>query len=163
MSVDQEGGDLDFNNWVNRGMAVRGGHSVYQCLANLTAALEFMGQLNAAEYNGAAGALSLLPAAGALLGSPTHEMWIVYKLVSVAGVLSMFLSLGGSITPSNVSDYSTDHTTYVREGTEKFVSSYPFVWLALETRWSQQVPPRFIITKPSDSSDRGKFWYGIKS
>ncbi|KAH0593773.1 hypothetical protein MHUMG1_08524 [Metarhizium humberi] len=104
-SVDQEGGDFDLDNWVNRGMAIHRGGSVYQCLANLTAALELVGQLNAAEYNGAAGALSLLPTAGALLGAPTREMWIVYKLVPLAGVLSMFLSLGGSITPSNVGEY----------------------------------------------------------
>lgn len=105
ISVDQEGGDLDFNNWVDRGMTIRRGDSVYQCLANLTVALEQLGQLSAAEYNGAAGALSLLPTAGALLGAPTREMWIVYKLVPLAGVLSMFLSLGGSITPSNVGEY----------------------------------------------------------
>lgn len=104
-SIDQEGGNLHLDIWVNRGMTIRGGNSVYQCLANLTAALELVGQLNAAEYNGAASALSLLPTAGALLGAPTREMWIVYKLVPLAGVLSMFLSLGGSITPSNVGDY----------------------------------------------------------
>ncbi|KAH7144096.1 hypothetical protein B0J13DRAFT_595692 [Dactylonectria estremocensis] len=85
-SIDQEGGRLDFDNWVNRGMTMRKGDS-------------------RAEYNGAAGALSLLPTAGALLGAPTREMWIVYKLVPLAGLLSMFLSLSGSITPSNVGEY----------------------------------------------------------
>ncbi|KAI0968732.1 hypothetical protein F4678DRAFT_481914 [Xylaria arbuscula] len=104
-SVNQEGGDFDFYNWVDRGMVIRGGDSVYSCLANLTAALELVGQLNQAEYNGAAGALSLLPTAGALLGAPTREMWILYKLVPISGILSMLLSLGGSITPSNVGDY----------------------------------------------------------
>jgi hypothetical protein len=104
-SVDQVSGDLDFHNWVNRGMTIRKGDTVYQCLANLTAALELVGELSSAEYNGAAGALSLLPTAGALLGAPTREMWIVYKLVPLAGVFSMFLSLGGSITPSNVGEY----------------------------------------------------------
>ncbi|KAI0156550.1 hypothetical protein GGR57DRAFT_511484 [Xylariaceae sp. FL1272] len=107
-SVNQEGGEFDFNNWLNRGMTIRGGDTVYSCLANLTAALELVGQLNQAEYNGAAGAMSLLPTAGALLGAPTREMWIVYKLIPVAGILSMFLSLGGSITPSNVGDYDPD-------------------------------------------------------
>lgn len=104
-SVDQEGGSFDLANWVDRGMTIRGGDSVYQCLANLTAALELVGQLNNADYSGAAGALSLLPTAGALLGAPTREMWIVYKLVPLAGLFSMFLSLGGSITPSNVGEY----------------------------------------------------------
>ncbi|ETS82470.1 hypothetical protein PFICI_04346 [Pestalotiopsis fici W106-1] len=109
-SVDQEGGDLDFHNWVQRGKTIRGGDSVSSCLANLTAALELVGSLNAAEYNGAAGALSILPTAGALLGAPTREMWIVYKLVPIAGVLSMLLSLGGSLTPSNVGHYNPDES-----------------------------------------------------
>lgn len=107
-SVDQEGGSFDLSNWMARGMTIRGGDSVYQCLANLTVALEQVGQLNAAEYNGAAGALSLLPTAGALLGAPTRELWVVFKLVLLAGVLRMFLSLGGSITPSNVGDYDSE-------------------------------------------------------
>ncbi|KAK1767789.1 hypothetical protein QBC33DRAFT_558618 [Phialemonium atrogriseum] len=41
---------------------------------NLTAALDLVGQLNVAEYNGAAGALSLLPTAGALPGFLTRQM-----------------------------------------------------------------------------------------
>ncbi|EEU48960.1 uncharacterized protein NECHADRAFT_75641 [Fusarium vanettenii 77-13-4] len=104
-SVDQAGGSLDFDNWVDRGMTIRKGSNVYECLANLTAALDLVGSLSQGEYNGAAGALSLLPTAGALLGAPTREMWIVYKLVPLAGLLSMFLSLGGTITPSNVGEY----------------------------------------------------------
>ncbi|KAK8096075.1 hypothetical protein PG999_014097 [Apiospora kogelbergensis] len=107
-SVDQEEGELDFSNWVNRGMAIRTGGSIHECLGNLTAALDLVGKLNEFEYAGAAGALTLLPTAGALLGAPTREMWIVYKLVPIAGLLSMLLSLGGSITPSNVGDYDPD-------------------------------------------------------
>ncbi|KAK8859928.1 hypothetical protein PGQ11_010662 [Apiospora arundinis] len=108
ISVDQEEGELDFNNWVNRGMTIRTGDSIHECLGNLTVALDLVGKLNEFEYAGASGALSLLPTAGALLGAPTREMWIVYKLVPIAGLLSMFLSLGGSITPSNVGDYDPD-------------------------------------------------------
>ena len=44
------------------------------------------GQASQAEYSGAAGALSLLPTAGALIGPPAAEMWIVFKLVPIAGV-----------------------------------------------------------------------------
>ncbi|KAI3342153.1 hypothetical protein F4824DRAFT_495090 [Ustulina deusta] len=86
-------------------MTILSGDSVYSCLENLTAALELVGQLSQAEYKGAADALSLLLTAGALLGAPTREMWILYKLVPFSGILSMFLSLGGSITSSNVGDY----------------------------------------------------------
>jgi hypothetical protein len=107
LAVNQEGGWFYFMNWVNRGMTIRSGPDVRQCLLNLAKALEEVEVLSAAEYNGAAGALSLLPTAGALLGAPTREMWIVYKLVPIAGLLSMFLSLGATITPSDVGEYDS--------------------------------------------------------
>ncbi|KAH7156356.1 hypothetical protein EDB81DRAFT_840495 [Dactylonectria macrodidyma] len=75
-SFERGNGNLDFGNWVDRGMT-----------------------------NGAARALSLLPTAGALLSAPAREMCIVYRLVSLADLLSVFPSLGGSITPSNVGEY----------------------------------------------------------
>ncbi|KAI1343876.1 hypothetical protein F5Y15DRAFT_411729 [Xylariaceae sp. FL0016] len=84
------GGGLDVVGWVDRGKKIRAaGHDV-ACASNLTVALETVSQLYQAEYNGAAGALGLLPTAGALLGAPTREI------------------LGGSITPSNVRDYDPD-------------------------------------------------------
>lgn len=107
-SVDQEEGELDFNNWASRGMAIRTGDSIHECLGNLTAALDMVGKLNEFECAGTSGALSLLPTAGALLGAPTRELWIVYKLAPLAGLLSLLLSLGGSITPSNFGDYDPD-------------------------------------------------------
>ena len=75
-------------------MKARPGESFYQCLANLTAALDLVGQLSNAEYDGASSALSLLPTAGALLGASIWEMRIVYKMVPLAGILTMILSLG---------------------------------------------------------------------
>lgn len=110
-SVNQEGGSFDINFWAKRGNLIRSGSSVYQCLANLTVALEQVGELNNAEYGGAAGALSLLPTAGALLGAPSKEMWIVYKLVPLAGILSMFLSLGATIAPDNATDFDPEKKT----------------------------------------------------
>lgn len=110
-SVNQEGGNFDINFWAERGNLIRRGSSVYQCLANLTVALEQVGELNNAEYGGAAGALSLLPTAGALLGAPSKEMWIVYKLVPLAGILSMFLSLGATIAPDNATDFDPEKKT----------------------------------------------------
>ncbi|KAJ8108579.1 hypothetical protein ONZ43_g6382 [Nemania bipapillata] len=119
-SVDEESGWFYINNWIDRGVKIRSGNSLYSCLANLTVALGQVGDLNNAEYNGAAGAMSLLPTAGALLGAPTREMWIVYKLVPIAGILSMFLSLGGSITPSNVGDYEDEPFSF-----GGFIPTYP--------------------------------------
>lgn len=34
-------------------------------------------------------------------------MWILYKLVPLAGILSMFLSMGATITPSDVGEYES--------------------------------------------------------
>jgi hypothetical protein len=99
------------NFWVERARVIRRGGSNYQCLANLAAALEQVGQLTNAEYGGAAGALSLLPTAGAHLGAPSKEMWIVYKLVPLAGILSMLLSLGATIWPDNTSNFDPEKTT----------------------------------------------------
>jgi hypothetical protein len=61
--------------------------------------------LSNAEYNSAAGALSLLPTAGALIGAPTKELWMVFKLMPLAGVLAMLLSLGGTVVPSEAGEY----------------------------------------------------------
>ncbi|KAF2000172.1 hypothetical protein P154DRAFT_410884, partial [Amniculicola lignicola CBS 123094] len=108
LAVDQEGGWFYFDSWTRRGNTIRSGPDVRQCLLNLAKALEEVGVLAAAEYNGAAGALSLLPTAGALLGAPTREMWIVYKLVPLAGILSMFLSLGATITPRDAGEFTSE-------------------------------------------------------
>ena len=94
--------------WDERGRKIRQGggpNSTDFCLGNLSLALHELGVLNGAEYNGAAGALSLLPTAGALIGSPTKELWVVYKLMPLAGVLAMFLSLGGTMVPTQAGAY----------------------------------------------------------
>lgn len=64
-----------------------------------------MGSLESASTNGSSGALTLLPTAGALIGPPTKELWVVYKLMPLAGILSIPLSLGGNIVPTEVHDY----------------------------------------------------------
>jgi len=103
--VGNETGWFYLNNWDQRGRIIRAG-TTDECLANLSYALSSVGYLNVAEYSGASSALSLLPTAGALIGAPTREMWVVFKLMPVAGILSMFLSLGGTITPTSISDYN---------------------------------------------------------
>ena len=47
----------------------------------------------------------MLPTAGALITAPTRELWVLLQLVPVAGILNIFLSLGGSITPKDAGDY----------------------------------------------------------
>jgi hypothetical protein len=106
-AVDEVSGWFYFDLWVRRGMQIRDDTDTHQCLLNLAKALDDVKVISAAEYNGAAGALALLPTVGALLGAPTREMWIVYKLVPIAGILTMFLSLGATITPSDVGEYES--------------------------------------------------------
>ncbi|ERF76036.1 hypothetical protein EPUS_01369 [Endocarpon pusillum Z07020] len=88
-----------------RGMLIRAGRTNEECLGNLSWVLDNLNPLSAAEYNGAASGLTLLPTAGALIGAPAKELWIVYKLMPVAGVLTMCLSLGGTIMPSQAGQY----------------------------------------------------------
>ncbi|KAI4287940.1 MAG: hypothetical protein L6R35_002802 [Caloplaca aegaea] len=106
--IDRATGWFFMGAWNERGNLIRqasGPNSTAYCLGNLSVALHQLGTLNGAEYNGAAGALSLLPTAGALVGSPTKELWVVYKLMPLAGILSMFLSLGGTMVPTQAGAY----------------------------------------------------------
>ncbi|KAL8796440.1 MAG: hypothetical protein Q9182_007373 [Xanthomendoza sp. 2 TL-2023] len=106
--IDHATGWFFMDAWGQRGNLIRqarGPNSTLYCLGNLSLALHELGTLNGAEYNGAAGALSLLPTAGALVGSPTKELWVVYKLMPLAGILSMFLSLGGTMVPTQAGAY----------------------------------------------------------
>ena len=91
--------------WTQRARMIRSGGTDVECLGNLSLALSQLSDLSAGEYNGASGALSLLPTAGALIGAPSKELWLVFKLMPLAGVLSMMLSLGGTIIPSSANDY----------------------------------------------------------
>ncbi|CAL3971606.1 unnamed protein product [Diplocarpon coronariae] len=112
-----QGSGLSFSvaQWDARGTTIRAGGTIEFCLGNLSMAIDQLTRVNAAEYNGAAGALSLLPTAGALIGAPTKELWVVTKLMPLAGILSMLLSLGGSMVPSTASEYNPSDT-YTYEG-----------------------------------------------
>ena len=96
---------FDWKNWTGTAGGIRDGTNRSQCLANLNLALQVIGPLENAEMSGSSGALTLLPTAGALIGAPTKELWVVYKLMPIAGILSMLLSLGGNIVPTEASDY----------------------------------------------------------
>lgn len=101
-----------WREWSNVATSIRTGPTRLSCYANLDAVLSSIGPLAAASSSAGCGALTLLPTAGALIGSPTKELWVVYKLMPLAGVLSMLLSLGGSIVPSNASDYELNPATF---------------------------------------------------
>lgn len=96
---------FQWKSWNRRADDIRHHVSRTQCMVNLNALLSTIGPLEMASTNGSSGALTLLPTAGALIGAPTKELWVVYKLMPVAGVLSMLLSLGGNIVPTEASDY----------------------------------------------------------
>lgn len=96
---------FSWRDWSQRATDIRQKVSRDQCLANLNLVLSAVGPLANASTNGSSGALTLLPTAGALIGSPTKELWVVYKLMPLAGILSMLLSLGGNIVPTEATDY----------------------------------------------------------
>ncbi|KAF3480427.1 uncharacterized protein GIQ15_05774 [Arthroderma uncinatum] len=102
---------FNFEEWRSQGNNIRLGNRV-QCFTKLSMALSNVGPIYQAGTAGSAGALSLLPTAGALIGAPAKELWILYKIMPLAGVFAMMLSLGGNIVPDLSSDYEQDGFTY---------------------------------------------------
>jgi hypothetical protein len=101
-----------FGEWRRRGLEIRKGENRAQCFGNLSLALSEIGSLYQAGSAGASGALTLLPTAGALIGAPAKELWVLFKLVPLAGFLSMLLSLGGNIVPQHLTDYEETAFSY---------------------------------------------------
>ena len=87
-----------------RAEVIRSSGSRESCVGNLSVALADVGAAYSAGAQGASTLLSLMPTAGALIGAPAKELWL-YKLVPLAGVLSMVISLGGNIVPMEVNQY----------------------------------------------------------
>ena len=100
-------GALNWKAWNRRADGIRQHVGRTQCMVNLNAVLSALDPLEQASANASSGALTLIPTAGALVGAPTKELWMLYKLVPIAGVLSMLLSLGGSTNfiPTEASSY----------------------------------------------------------
>ena len=98
-------GALNWESWHQRADGIRHHADRTQCMVKLNAVLSAIGPLGQASTGASSGALTLLPTAGALIGAPTKELWMLYRLVPVAGVLAMMLSLGGSIIPTETSGY----------------------------------------------------------
>ncbi|KAK6517417.1 hypothetical protein TWF281_004074 [Arthrobotrys megalospora] len=96
---------LKFSEWRDVANSIRDVSSRADCNYKLGVALAALGPNASASANGSAGALTLLPTVGAILGSPTKELWLLYKLMPLAGVTSMLLSLGGTIVPAQTSEY----------------------------------------------------------
>jgi hypothetical protein len=96
-----------FQDWQHRAEAIRRTGNPAFCIGNLSVALSDVGSAYAASANGASTLLTLIPTAGALIGAPAKELWVLYKLMPIAGVLSMLLSLGGNIVPMDLNDYET--------------------------------------------------------
>ncbi len=98
---------FQFASWRNRATAIRISGNFLQCTGNLSIALDELGAVYQMSANGATNLLTLLPTAGALIGAPAKELWVLFQLVPFAGILSMALSLGGNIVPRQVSDYTS--------------------------------------------------------
>ncbi|KAK1835009.1 hypothetical protein QBC39DRAFT_299898 [Podospora conica] len=103
---------FNFTSYRQAGIAIRSASTKRQCFGNLSLALGSIGPIASASSSGASGAMTLLPTAGALIGAPAKELWILYKLVPIAGVLSMLLSLGGNIVPNTAGEYELEGYNY---------------------------------------------------
>ncbi|KAF2026293.1 hypothetical protein EK21DRAFT_74485 [Setomelanomma holmii] len=102
-----EAGNMQYKQWTGRAKRIRDAGSPEYCSGNLSVALAGVGEAYRASASGSTSLLTLLPTAGALIGAPAKELWVLYKLVPLAGFLSSVLSLGGSIVPHQVSDYAS--------------------------------------------------------
>ncbi|KAF2471137.1 uncharacterized protein BDR25DRAFT_367836 [Lindgomyces ingoldianus] len=97
---------LQFGSWIQRAKHIRSSQNFALCTGNLSLALADVGAAYQTSSNGSTTILTLLPAAGALIGAPAEELWVLYKLMPLAGVLSVALSLGGNIIPRRINDYT---------------------------------------------------------
>ncbi|KAF2869416.1 hypothetical protein BDV95DRAFT_577273 [Massariosphaeria phaeospora] len=96
---------LQFRWWMSRAAKIRSSGDFARCTGNLSMALTEVGAAYQTSSNGSTSLLSLLPTAGALIGAPAKELWVLYKLMPLAGLLSMALSLGGNIIPRQIDDF----------------------------------------------------------
>jgi hypothetical protein len=101
-------GSFQYSQWWANASAIRNQATNAFCFGNLSLFLENIGPVYQADLNGSAGALTILPTAGALIGAPAQELWILFRLMPLAGVLSMLLSLGGNIIPTEAREYSAN-------------------------------------------------------
>lgn len=100
-------GNMHFGQWASRARKIRGSSSRFYCSGNLSLALGEVGAAYQASSSGSTTLLTLLPTAGALIGAPAKELWVLYKLCPLAGFFSSVLALGGSIVPNQVSEYAS--------------------------------------------------------
>jgi len=100
-------GNLQLQQWAARAQKIRHNTNQAYCAGNLSMALEGAGAAYQASASGSTTLLTLLPTVGALVGPPAKELWVLYKLVPLAGFLSSVLALGGSIVPNQVSEYAS--------------------------------------------------------
>lgn len=106
--------NFDMGSWLSRGLCVRRGLSywspvsTYECYARLENVLiNNINGIRTAEYGGAAGVLALLPTIGALLGTPTNEIWHLLNMIPFGGFIAMACSFGGAILPVKPKDYES--------------------------------------------------------
>jgi hypothetical protein len=100
-------GNMQYAQWASRARKIRETPEDAYCYGNLSIALGEVGAAYQASASGSTSLLTLLPTAGALIGAPAKELWVLYKLVPLAGFFSSVLSLGGSIVPRQVSEYAS--------------------------------------------------------
>lgn len=94
--------------WYRRGICVRHGGDDPKCYTALNDLLNSqLNEIRKGEYAGAAGVMALLPTIGALLGTPTNEIWRLLTMVPFGGALAMALSFGGAILPVKAKDYES--------------------------------------------------------
>jgi hypothetical protein len=74
-------GNNGWNWWIQRASQIRSGGNREYCVGNLSITLSGLGAAYQASASGATTLLTMLPTAGALIGAPSKELWVLYKLI----------------------------------------------------------------------------------
>jgi hypothetical protein len=97
-------GQFNWLDWKEQADTIRRTPGLRACLFELSFILENnTTTLMQTQYSAAAGLMALLPTIGALVaGQPTKNLWIMYKLLPMCGVLALMQSLGGQLLPESL-------------------------------------------------------------
>lgn len=105
--------DFSLNSWLNRDICMRANNNLTACNVAFVAALKELDKLREREYADGPIVLALLPAAIALLGTPSKHIGRLLNVIPFAGGLAMTLSFGvAMLQPERLEDIENDSNRY---------------------------------------------------
>ncbi|RYP61711.1 hypothetical protein DL771_010031 [Monosporascus sp. 5C6A] len=121
----QPGGRFNFTAWFARGTCIHAISNYTECQNTLRQTLDNQDSLHTTEYSAGATVLALLPTVGALLGSPSAEIWMLLKILPFGGTLALLLSFVNVMIPDRLADYLGPMTILDTNGARDAVPAGP--------------------------------------